>query len=252
LKYLRRSFNSKTSKTAPQVLFASVNSRAVLGQVRGEFPRKKGNGMELKSVWLTFAFALQFASISLAALPLPDSAFRIGTAVIGDYGLDQVQFVLGDAKVQEKGQSGLLRRTICYQTKIEKESVFLQFASGFMDGEPLAWATLSRNPPAGDTCVNATKARLPTSFKNGVRLGLSNEEFRKLFKLRFTEKNGKLTYKNRSRRPLTEDERRIAERSVEQGYLDKVNDSATVSVYIEAEFSNGRLVRYLINRVDSS
>jgi hypothetical protein len=186
------------------------------------------------------------ASVSLAA-EVPSQTFLINNATVGVTTLDEIRKTYGMAEPSRASRADEADVTICYVHSSPKGESFLVFESSAMGGWKRITGFRLSTLRSSRNCV-ITKIEVGALVTgNGVRLGQSLENFKKVIPVEFKHDGSDLTYEAVSQRAATQEElKRLRAKwpNEKQDYFD-------VTINIKAKFQDNRLIDFYAHKIES-
>ncbi len=204
--------------------------------------------MKLLSLRLLVSITVGMALYAIGALAAEVSSkiFSINGATVGVTTLDEVQKIYGkteSSRVSEETEPDVM---ICYVRTSSKGKTFLVFETGIMGSykDITGFRISTILPRKNCATTNVDVGAMVTG--NGVHLGQSLEDFKKVTPVEFKRHGSNLIYEAVSQRPATREELEGLRPRLpsEQDYL-------SVVINIEATFKDNRLIDFYVHKIES-
>jgi hypothetical protein len=202
------------------------------------------------SVFLRLLSAALFFSSGVrdaVATEPPSGTFALGTVTLGHTTLTDVKNEFGAAPETRLGKEDESDIRICYRHDSGvSRATYVAFDSVPMGGfASITGFQLSANRPRG-TCVHTEIDVETLQTTNGIHLGQTLEEFRRIVRAPLRQKGDVFSYDGQSRREMTAAEKARAQPSpATDAYFD-------ITMQLSADFHHGQLTRLHIVRFESN
>jgi hypothetical protein len=187
-------------------------------------------------------------NIKPSGMDLDARDFEIAKLHLGRIGFDVIETELGRTAHISRGDASTGREQACFRSANDREPVYLIFEFGedqssfylFSDGAP--WKGQS-------FCTRSKRVFKELSTASGIRLGLTSEEFKAILGKPDGIVGDKVVYSRQVKRKSTlerfQRQRKEYPETLSERQAHEKFDFYTVSIYIEARFTNSRL-SYLV------
>ena len=180
-------------------------------------------------------------------VPLNPATFAIGKYTIGRTTLADIAADLGttDERLEENG----LVKKACYvlQKGPDRPVTIIEFESTVLGGLKRITGFTVRSEGSGVGCAQSPVDASLLPIGNGVTLGISKPEFKRLMSLPFKERHGVLTYAKSAPRAVSEEEARKIRVQNPENPVPQID----VTVRIDATFRRDRLIAYYVSRLET-